>query len=139
MNAHGMLAAILVALLVAGGALAEEDKKDEEGKGSFWMQKKMEYSEKILAGLATADFEQIAKNARSMSALSQMEKWVRGGLPEYRAQLRIFQNANEQLIRMADQKELDGATLAYLQLALSCVNCHKVVRDGTSQKPLRTQ
>jgi cytochrome c556 len=138
MKVHGMLAAVLVTLLVAGGAAAEPEKPDE-GQGSFWMQKKLEYSQKILAGLATADFETIGKNARSMNALTQMEKWVRAGVPEYRAQLRIFQNANEQLIRMADERELDGATVAYVQLALSCVNCHKVVRDVEKPKPSRPQ
>ena len=52
-----------------------------------------------------------------------METWVRG-TAEYRTQLRIFQNANEQLIRMADEEKLDGAALAYVQLTLNCVNCH---------------
>jgi hypothetical protein len=103
-----------------------------EESGSFWMQKKLEYSEKILAGLAREDFEEIGKNARSMKALTQMEKWVRGTV-EYRTQLRIFQNANEQLIVMAEEEKLDGAALAYVQLTLSCVNCHKVVRVATGK------
>ena len=87
------------------------------------MQKKLEYSEKILAGLAREDFEQISSNARSMYALNQIEKWVRG-TPEYRTQLKNFQNANERIIRMADEEKLDGAALAYVQLTLNCVNCH---------------
>ncbi len=36
-----------------------------------------------------------------MKALNQMEKWTRNGLPEYRAQLQVFQNANDRLIRTA--------------------------------------
>jgi cytochrome c556 len=131
-------AAIMVGVamcLLAGGTMADEPK--EKDQGSFWMQKKLEYSEKILAGLAKEDFEAIAANARSMNALNQMEKWVRAGLPEYRAQLRIFQNANEQLIGAADDRQLDGAALAYVQLTLSCVNCHKVVRASPSEKPSR--
>ena len=63
-----------------------------------------------------------------MNALSQMEKWVRSGLPDYRDQLHIFQNSNKQLIRMAEKNNLDGAALAYVQMTLSCVNCHKVMR-----------
>jgi cytochrome c556 len=136
MKLRWILAIAAVAFLLAGGAWAADKEKEEDaGKGSFWMQKKLEYSEKILAGLTTADFEAIGKSARSMNALTQMEKWVRSGIPAYRDQLRIFQSANEQLIRMADDKQLDGATLAYVQLALSCVNCHKVIRDSASPKP----
>ena len=98
------------------------------------MKKKLSYSENILAGLASADFDQIRKNAQTMKALSQMEKWVRGNTPPYRAQLQVFQDANERLIRMADNENLDGAALAYVQLTLSCVNCHKVVRDSQREE-----
>jgi hypothetical protein len=122
----------VAALTLLGPACVWGAQKEDEEAGSFWMQKKLEYSEKILAGLAREDFDQIGKNARSMKALTQMEKWVRG-TSEYRTQLRIFQNANEQLIGMADDKKLDGAALAYVQLTLSCVNCHKAVRVATGK------
>jgi hypothetical protein len=49
--------------------------------------------------------------------------------------LTLFQTANRELIRAAENENLDGATLAYLQLTLSCVNCHKVVRDLTRLPP----
>ena len=130
MKTRWVPAGVALAILLAGGAAAAES--EDEKSGSFWMRKKLEYTENILAGLAREDFEQIAKNARSMNALSQMEKWVRG-TAEYRTQLKIFQNSNEQLIRMADEEELDGAALAFVQLTLSCVNCHKVVRVATRQ------
>jgi hypothetical protein len=130
-----ILAALLIVPLTAGAAWGQEKKEDDTA--SFWMQKKLEYCQKILDGLAREDFEQISKSARSMNALSQMENWVRGGTPEYRTQLRIFQNANEQLIRKADEEQLDGAALAYVQLTLSCVNCHKVVRAALAEKPPR--
>lgn len=129
MKALWIVAAAAVLLLPMGLSGAENE-GDEAG--SFWMQKKLEYSEAILVGLAREDFDQIAKNARSMNALTQMEKWVRG-TTEYRTQLRIFQNANEQLIAMADEEKLDGAALAYVQLTLSCVNCHKAVRVATAK------
>ena len=119
---------------LAMDARAEEPKEEQ---GSFWMQKKLEYSERILEGLAKEDYAEIAKNARSMNALSHMEKWVRASLPAYRAQLRIFENANEQLITNADAEQLDGAALAYVQMTLSCVNCHKVVRDSSNESAPR--
>ncbi len=118
--------AVAVALLFSLGASVALAGDDDE-KGSFWMDKKLEYSERILEALAKEDYAEIAKNARSMNALTQMERWVRAGVPEYRSQLRIFNNANEQLIRAADNEQLDGAALAFVQLTLSCVNCHKVV------------
>jgi len=120
--------ALIVILLLSPFSLAQEPA--DESDPSFWMKKKLEYSEKILAGLVNRDFSQIAKTAHSMGALSQVEKWVHGNTKEYRAQLQVFQNANDQLKRMAETENLDGAALAYVQLSLSCVNCHKILRDG---------
>ena len=124
----------MLLLSLLGGMCLAADKEDET-KPSYWMQKKLGYSEKILQGLVSSDFAEVAKNARSMNALGQIEKWVRGNTSDYRAQLHIFRNANEQLIRMADAENLDGAALAYVQLSLSCVNCHKIVRDRQREAP----
>ncbi len=117
-----VLALLFVALRAAGAAEPEEP--------SYWMKKKMEYSEKILAGLAKADFEAIEKNAKSMNALSQIEKWVQTGSPGYQAQLAALRSANKSLMRTAQEKDVDGASLAFMQLTLSCVQCHKIIRDS---------
>ncbi len=115
------IAMVLIAARVAGAAEPEEP--------SFWMKKKMEYSEKILAGLAKADFEAIEKNAMSMNGLSQIEQWVRASSPGYKSQLTAFRSANKSLIRFAQEEDIDGATLAFMQLTQSCVQCHKLIRD----------
>lgn len=122
----GSLAAVLLVmpLLVAQEPKGEAKPDDT----SFWMRKKLEYSGRILEGLSKEDYEGIGKAARSMRALTHMERWVRAGMPEYRTQLRNFERANDQLIRHADAEQLDGAALAYVQLTLSCVDCHKVIR-----------
>ena len=99
------------------------------------MKKKLEYSDQILAGLVSGDSDQIRRNAKSMNALSQIEKWVHASRPGYRTQLATFRDANETLIAQADDDDLDGAAPAYIQLTLSCVNCHKLVRDTKSAKP----
>jgi cytochrome c556 len=135
MKCWAALSVGLLAMMLAAGVGADEPKAEDQA--SFWMKKKLDYSEHILEGLAKEDYGAIAKNARSMNALSHFERWVRSSLPEYRAQLRIFENANQQLIRSADAEQLDGAALAYVQLTLSCVNCHKVVRDSSTEKTPR--
>ena len=127
----------VVAAIVFSVTAGRAHGADEEEKMSFWMKKKLEYTQGILVGLTSEDYAAISKNARSMNALGYFEKWVRAGSNEYRSQLKIFQNANEQLIRMADEENLDGAALAYVQLTLSCVNCHKVVRDHGEAKPAK--
>jgi cytochrome c556 len=127
MNLRLSVAVVAIVAVAMAACLAADP--EAERQPSYWMKKKLEYSEKILAGLADGDYEAIAKTARAMNSLTQMEKWTRGSQPEYRAQLQIFQSANQQLIRTAERENLDGAALAYVQLTLSCVNCHKIVRD----------
>jgi cytochrome c556 len=138
MSTRLTLAGIMMLALLAGCVWAMAADQEQQPP-SLWMKKKLAYSETMLVGLVGEDFDQMAKSARSMNAMNQMEKWVRGTSPEYRTQLKIFQNANEQMIRMADKKNLDGAALAYVQLTLSCVNCHKVVRDRQPEEPVRAK
>lgn len=120
-------------------ALGQEKPKDAtadaETKGdkpvSFWMDKKLEYSQHILSGLALEDFEKIGRTAQAMQRLGKIETFVRRHDTEaYRTQFRVFQFANEELIRLAAEKNIDGAALAFTQLTLSCVNCHKQLRGA---------
>ena len=116
---------VFVALLPLAAAFSGENNKSS----SVLMHKKLEYSQQILDGLTREDFDVIAKNAKIMSVFTELETWSRSALPRYDTQLKIFRFANQDLIRQAEAKNLDGVTLAYVQLTLSCVNCHKVVRD----------
>ena len=70
---------VAVVAFVASACLAAEP--EAEKKPSFWMKKKLEYSESILVGLANGDYDSIGKTARSMNTLTQMEKWVCAACP----------------------------------------------------------
>jgi hypothetical protein len=100
----------------------------EPAPPSKLMQRKLEYSQKALAGLATDDLEAVAKSATSLVTLTD-EQWLRDDNPEYRAQLKAFRFSAQEMARLAKEKNLDGATLAYVQLTVSCVNCHKHLRS----------
>jgi hypothetical protein len=106
------------------------DDPDKE-KSSIWMKQKLVASQNILGGLTKADFEAIRLNADSMLFVGYLEKWVRAETPEYQNMMRDFEYANKSLVKAAREKNLESATLGYMQLTLSCVNCHKVVRDAS--------
>lgn len=106
---------------------------DAEPQKSDWMKRKLDYTQKILSGLAKGDYEAIRVNAELMNKLTPIERFIRGRTPAYRTQLQVFQFANEELIRLAEEKNIDGAALAFTQLTLSCVNCHKVIRDPEAE------
>jgi hypothetical protein len=122
-----MSTALVILLVLATPSRAQ----DEPAKtSSVWMTQKVQASQAVLTGLANADFQAIAQNAAAMGVLEYFEKWQRADSPGYRTQLRLFEFANRELMRAAREKNIDAATLAFNQLTVSCVNCHKIVRDA---------
>jgi hypothetical protein len=102
----------------------------DEQPMSFWMKKKLEHSQSALRAIAIEDFDALRASATAMRRLSDIEGFARRtDAKEYRAQLQIFEFANDELIRHVKDKNIDGAALAFTQLTLSCVNCHKHLRD----------
>jgi len=120
-----VVAVLGIALLPV--ALSAEDQK-EDREPSYWMKQKLTYAQEILNGLAKEDYALLTKNARAMQALDKIELFVRQKPEGYRTQLKTFQFSVNELVRNAEDKNLDGATLAFTQLTVSCVNCHKELR-----------
>jgi|SRR6478735_7447833 len=100
---------------------------------SFWMKKKLDYSQNILAAIATADFDKIVENAEAMRKLSGVEGFIRGRTPGYRTQLHFFEESADEIIRQAKNDNVEGTALAFTQLTVSCVNCHKQLRAEASK------
>ena len=119
---------LLALLLVLALPLRAQDEPAK--KSSIWMKEKVRASQAILTGLASADFQAIGRNAAAMDVIQYLEKWQRADSPGYRTQLQLFELANRELIRAAREKNIDAAALAFNQLTVSCVNCHKIVRDA---------
>ena len=93
------------------------------------MTKKLESSQKVLEGLAINDFDKIGKNADELIRISKAAEWRVLKTPQYEVHSNEFRRTAETLAKMADGKNLDGAALAYVELTLTCVKCHKHVRE----------
>jgi hypothetical protein len=108
-------------------------KLDEQGEAhppSIWMQQKLKHSQKIFAGMVEGNLLQVEDSARNLKRINRLESFVRGRSKEYRTQLRIFRYANEEILKGAAEKNLDRVTLGYNQMTLSCVACHKRLRQA---------
>ena len=141
----GLIMALLCGLLIAfalplasvaqqppaesGSSSVDADREaDTLQKSSFWMDQKLRLSKELLTGLATGDFHTIGKSAEVMRGLNRVEKFVRRGPEGYRDYLRQFNMANQALVDAAANENLEAATLAFNQMTISCVNCHKHLR-----------
>jgi hypothetical protein len=125
------LAAVLP-VVVAASALAAARGQRSETRAEF-MRQKLEFSRGLLEGLTREDFPQIARNARALRALSEAAVWTEaklGSQVEYQWLSHDFQQLTDEIAARAAEKNLDGATLGYLQLAANCVRCHRNIRDA---------
>ncbi len=134
-----MNSSLRIAIVVATGLLlatihpttADEKPDPNAEKASAWMKQKLELSQNILAGLTKGDFEAVELNAQRMNIVNYLEKWAAADKPEYvdyKRQLSYFEMANREILRQSRAKNVEGATLAYNQLTVSCVQCHQIVR-----------
>ncbi len=92
------------------------------------MRLKLEPVKGVLEGIALSDFDSISKNAGRIRTLLLDENWMVVQSEDYRSQSIEFRKAVEQLKQAADNKNIDGATLAYMQMTLRCVQCHQALR-----------
>ena len=120
------LPAFAVLLTWAFATVAKDEPRGELRK---FMRQKLEHSKGVLEGLALEDFDMIVRNADSMRTLSQDSRWRVSPNINYLRLSSEFQDLSNELIRTAKKRNIDGATLAYVDLTLNCVKCHKLVRD----------
>lgn len=93
------------------------------------MTKKLENTQKVLEGLATNDFDMVAKHADELIQISKSAEFRVLKTPKYEVNSNDFRRAAETMIQQAKAKNTDGVALAYVDMTLSCVRCHKHVRE----------
>ena len=114
------------------GGYGEEPKTaadDPPKKVSDLMRKKLQNSQKVLEGIAVNDFKMISKHADELIDLSKQVEWKVLKTPQYEIHSNEFRRSAETLIKNAKDKNLDAAALTYVEMTLTCVRCHKYVRE----------
>jgi hypothetical protein len=133
---------IVIAVIVAGIGIAvlgsqaqgptEQPKKNNDliaQQMSELMKLKLEHAQKILAGVSRNDFESIASHADDLIALTNRAEWMASKTPAYELYSNSFRRSAGDLIRGARAKNSDAVALAYVDLTMSCVKCHRYVRE----------
>jgi len=106
------------------------------------MQEKLSNSKMLLEGIALADFDKINRSAETLIQLSKTADWFVYKTPRYELHSNEFRRAAETILQKAKDKNLDGATLAYFDLTMTCVRCHQYVRevrDARAPLPLKRE
>jgi cytochrome c556 len=112
-----------------GVLLATTNGEQQEKPVHTFMHAKLAHSQSILEGLAVENYDQIAKSSQSLTLLSEEAGWNVLQTAEYARQSDLFRRHTKALTEAARKHNLDGATLAFVQVTLNCVECHKHVRS----------
>jgi cytochrome c556 len=129
MKALFVVLTVVFVLLATTTALSQPEKTTRD-----FMRAKLKHSQEILEGLAVENYPQIAKNAQELALLSHATNWDVFQTELYVAHSREFRRAALELRDQAKKSNLEGAALAYLEVTMKCVNCHKYVRQIRTAK-----
>lgn len=129
-NSRFLLTPLILALFFAGASSTHAQAEKESGVKEA-MRKKVAYSQQVLVGITLEDYGLIANNAEKLVELSNKTNWYSRQVPEYELFLNEFRRNAEQLMEAGKRKNLDAASLAYVQMTLSCVSCHKCIRQSS--------
>jgi hypothetical protein len=110
-------------VIIAAAAAPHEGLTTKE-----FMREKLGHSQKALEALALEDFNTLGQQSKKLSAMTQEGTWQVFQNPDYAQYSATFRRHANALTKAAQDKNLDAATLAYVRLTMSCVDCHKFVR-----------
>ncbi len=125
-------AGLAIAIGVGAVVLAAQEGVQKPRSRAEFMRMKLQFSQKVLEGLTLEDYASISKSAKALKRLSEAAEWEVPTIPnagDYLIFTGEFQRLADEMDRKAKDKNIDGATLAYLRLTMNCVNCHKYVRQ----------
>ena len=119
---------VSIAIAVVAGAVVQRAGSQQDPVPKAFMRSKLDHSQKLLEALALEDFQSMTKESQALSLLSLAASWQVLQTPEYAQQSLEFRRAADAVTEAARKKNLDGAALAYVEMTLKCVSCHKYVR-----------
>jgi hypothetical protein len=119
----------LLALSIALVSLATSQTEREAKPSQEIMWKKLDLAHDSLDAIALDDFEALEAYASDLSSLSLSAGLALTETEGYRRQSREFREAAQALLRAARKRDTEEAALAYVDLTLRCLGCHRALGE----------
>lgn len=120
----------LAGLATMSGPWAASDEVTVPDRVATFMRAKLAHSQNVLEGLSVGDFGLIAKGAHDLSLASQDSNWQVLQTEDYVRQSAEFRRSCDTLRSAADTRNLDAALVAWMDVTMKCVRCHRSMRDA---------
>lgn len=92
------------------------------------MLRKLHSAQSVLKGLALEDHKLIGTEAQTLQLLSLDTDWNVVQTKDYARLSTEFREAARKIQQASKDKNLDAAGLGYVQLTMTCIDCHRHVR-----------
>lgn len=102
---------------------------------AVFMRAKLDHAQHVIEGLAMEDYQAIYRAAHDLALASQASAWEVLLTEEYSRQSADFRRSCEALRAAARDENLDAAALAWMEVTMKCVQCHKYVRQADTAVP----
>src|SRR3990172_3059406 len=119
----------LIGLAVALAWLAASQTEREAKPSQEIMWKKLDLSHGALDAIALDDFKALEAYASDLVTLSLAGELNVSDTETYRQKSREFREAAQALGRAAREREAEAAALAYVDLTLRCLSCHRALGE----------
>jgi len=140
-NSYRSVAWAGVAAIALGSAGAAQDRPkvpepltksrpDDPRKKLTVMQRKLAHAQKVLEGLAKEDYDKIRGGSDGLMECVKESSWRINDTDKYLLFSNEFLRTVENLRKAAKDKKIDAAALAYVDMTLTCVKCHRYLREA---------
>jgi len=106
-----------------------KDGKDDPKKKLSVMERKLKHAQQVLEGLALKDFDKVGKSADGLMECLKEATWRINDTDKYLLYSNDFLRHIEDLQKASKAKNVDKATIAYMEMTLTCVRCHEHLRE----------
>jgi hypothetical protein len=130
-----ILSLIALTTGLAAGRPQEKKAPQKNEERAIIMKKKLTQAQKLLEGLAIQDFDKIKSASDELAALRRQAAWMANKTLEYELLSNDFQRNIESAQRAATSKNIDASALAYIEMTMTCVKCHKHVKEQGNGSP----
>jgi hypothetical protein len=122
-----LLTALFSSILILGLAPGTASQKIEPVTKVMTL--KLDYTQKLLESIVKAEFDELDDLSFRLVALTGTEDWKVVRTEAYNRHTADFVRAVEAFRKAQDRKDIDEFAQAYVDMTLSCVRCHKYVRE----------
>ncbi len=127
MNKRLVTALAVLAALATGAALLTS--QDDPTKRTL-MKAKAGYAHNLFDAVVQEDFEVIQEQAFRLKAVTETADWNTIKTPWYARESDAFIRATDELYAAAKDKDGEAVSLAFVDLTLRCIRCHRGLRSN---------